>query len=68
MSHLLQLVTELGSTMFMFRYRDCPRSSLNDWFVLNIELIKSCKVYSKGICFFKKLLISGNIGLYLIIN
>ena len=76
MSHLLQLVIELALLTFFFGYKDGANNFFNDWFLLNTELIqpwgkivfKVGSVYSKGICFFNKLLRPGSLGLYFIMS
>ena len=64
MSHLLQLVIELTLLTLLLGYKDVANNSFNDWFLLNPKLIQPSGkmvfkvgfVYSKGICFFNKLL------------
>ena len=76
MSHLLQLVIELALLTLLLGYKDGANNSFNDLFLLNTELIQPCRkivskvgsVYSKGICFFNKLLRSGSLRLYFIMS
>ena len=76
MSHLLQLVIQLVLLTLLLGYKDGANNSFNDLFLLNTELIQPCgkivfkvgSVYSKGICFFNKLLRSGSLGLYFIVS
>ena len=76
MSHLLKLVTELALLTLCLGYRDGANNYFNDWFLLNNELIQPCRkiifevefVYSKEICFYNKLLRSGSLGLYFIMD
>ena len=73
MSHFLQLVIKLALLTLLLGYRDGADNSFNDLFLSNTELIQPCRkilskvvsVYSKGICFFNKLLTLGNLELYL---
>ena len=80
MSHLLQLVIELVWITFLLVYRDGAINSFNDSFNPLISfkdwintpslkmVFKLGYVYSKGICFFNRLLRSGSLGLYFIMS
>ena len=76
MSHLLQLVIELALLTLLLGYKDGANNSFNDLFLVNTELIQPCgkivfqvgSMYSKGTCFFNKLLRSGSLGLYFIMS